>query len=312
MNRPVQVESDAGEPGTPPAMGRRNFLRSLALGAGGALLAPPSAWPAPRRAEVLRIGLVAPPAGAAAESAVRGVTLGVEEAARTGELFGRTIEFRTGAAEALAGAGGVAALVGGWDEASCRALGALADSAGVPFLNVGCASDALRGAECRRGMFHVEASEAMRRDALAGRTAGAGEASAVLWHPTLERFGAAQLNDRFRARFAAEMDGPAWAGWMAVKTLWEASLRARTTKPAGLRAHLTGEGVRFDGHKGWPLSFRARDGQLRQPLYLVAPAEGGTRVVGEVPARPAEGGPSSHELLDRLGGPPAAACTPTR
>lgn len=310
MNAAVQLESDAARPG------RRDFLRSLALAAAGVLLAPASARPAPRRAGTLRIGLVAPGGSraGAAESAVRGVTLGVEEAARTGELFGRAIELRTGdAAEGRVGTDGVAALVGGWDEESCRELGALADSAGVLFLNVGCTADALRGAECRRGTIHVEASDAMRRDAAAGRGAGGADAAgAVLWHPSLERFGAAQLNDRFRARFAAEMDGPAWAGWMAVKVLWEASLRARATDPAAIRAHLEAAGTRFDGHKGWPLSIRPRDRQLRQPLYLVAPAEGGTRVVGEVPTRPAEGGPPANELLDRLGGASASACAPTR
>ncbi|HEX2095469.1 MAG TPA: ABC transporter substrate-binding protein, partial [Longimicrobiaceae bacterium] len=200
---------------------------------------------------------------------------------------------------------------GGWDEASCRALGELADSAGVPFLNVGCTADALRGAACRRSTFHVEASATMYADALAGDAAGA--TGAVLWHPSLERFGAAQLNDRFRARFGSGMDGPAWAGWMAAKTLWEASLRARTADPAGVRAYLEREGTQFDGHKGWPLSFRARDRQLRQPLYRVAPADGGTRVVGEVPIRPAEGGASSREVLDRLGGGTSpSTCPPTR
>jgi ABC transporter substrate binding protein (PQQ-dependent alcohol dehydrogenase system) len=135
-----------------------------------------------------------------------------------------------------------------------------------------------------------------------------------IWHPSLERFGAAQLNDRFRARFAAEMDGPAWAGWMAAKALWEASLRARGTDPAALRAHLERAATRFDGHKGWPLSFRPGDRQLRQPLYLVADAPGGaTRVVGEVPTRPTEGDASSNELLDRLGGGPSAStCAATR
>ncbi|MEW5929884.1 MAG: ABC transporter substrate-binding protein [Gemmatimonadota bacterium] len=304
MNAAVQLEFDAAR------LGRRAFLRTLALAAGGALLAPPLARSAPRRAETLRIGLVAPPGGA--ESAARGVTLGVEEAARTGQLFGRAIELRTGGAEELLGGGGVAALLGGWDEAGCRELAALAGRAGVPFLNVGCSADALRGAGCLPGTFHVEASDAMRHGALAARPSGAEGARAEIWHPSLERFGAAQLNDRFRARFAAEMDGPAWAGWMAVKALWEASLRARAVEPAALRAHLERETTRFDGHKGWPLSFRPGDRQLRQPLYLVAGTGGTTRVVGEVPARPAEGGPSASELLDRLGGAPAASACATR
>jgi ABC transporter substrate binding protein (PQQ-dependent alcohol dehydrogenase system) len=104
------------------------------------------------------------------------------------------------------------------------------------------------------------------------------------------------------------MDGAAWAGWMAVKVLWEASLRARSTDGAALRAYLDRDATQFDGHKGWPLSFRAWDHQLRQPLYLVAPAEnGGTRIVGEVPA--GRGEHSSREMLDRLGADAtASAC----
>jgi ABC-type branched-subunit amino acid transport system substrate-binding protein len=268
-------------------IGRREFLRRAshgcaALVAGGAV---------PRlSAEPLRIGLVA--AGA---SVTRGVTLGVEEAARTGTLFGRSIELVTGTAESLAGRRGLAALVGGSGEAPARAASAVAERAGVLFLNAGTPADALRG--CGRNTFHVEASAAMY--------AAAG-ARAVLWHPSLERFGAAQLNDRFRARFGGAMDGPAWAGWMAVKVLWEASLRARSTQPAALRAYLARGDTRFDGHKGWPLSFRAWDRQLRQPLYRLDAAG---KVAGEVPARGAAGGASSGELLDRLGaGPSASTC----
>ncbi|WP_329688144.1 ABC transporter substrate-binding protein [Longimicrobium sp.] len=288
-------------------MDRRAFLtaagRSAVLLAGG--------WRVGVR-DALRIALVTPDADGAL---ARGVTMGVEEAARTGALMGRAAELRTAHSVASAQlflAEGVGALVGGWDVDSCRALGALAESAGVPFLDTGCAADVLRGAECRRAVFHVEASDAMRAAALAARPADAGEAArAVLWHPTLERFGAAQLNDRFRARWGgAGMDGAAWAGWMAAKALWEASLRARSVEGAALRAYLERETTQFDGHKGWPLSFRPSDRQLRQPLYLVT--EDGSRVVAEVPARPAEGG-SSRALLDALAGDASAsACGESR
>lgn len=270
-------------------IGRREFLRRASRGcaalvAGGAVPVQP--------AVPLRIGLVA-----AGPSATRGVTLGVEEAARTGTLFGRAIELVTGTAESLAGRRGLAALVGGSGEGPARAASALAERAGVLFINAGSPADALRG--CGRNTFHVEASAAMYAAAASG-------GRAVLWHPSLERFGAAQLNDRFRARFAAGMDGPAWAGWMAVKVLWEAALRARSTQPAALRAYLVRGDTRFDGHKGWPLSFRAWDRQLRQPLYRLDAAG---KVAGEVPARGAGGGASSGELLDRLGaGPSASTC----
>jgi ABC transporter substrate binding protein (PQQ-dependent alcohol dehydrogenase system) len=176
-------------------------------------------------------------------------------------------------------------------------------------MNVGCEENALRAAACGGWLFHVQASAAMYAAALAeGRGRGPGAVRAALWNPALERFGASQLNDRFRARFHLPMDGPAWAGWVAVKILWESSLRARTVQPAALAAHLEAERTEFDGHKGWPLSFRRGDHQLRQPLYL-EDAKGGLK--GEVPLRPAEGGASLREVLDRIAGPePSAACRP--
>lgn len=300
-------------------MDRRAFVRTAArasavLAGGGGL----RSFVMDGAQEVLRIGLVIPEGDAAAASMARGAKMGVEEAAHAAGLMAHRIALVTwegpGPAllEAVAGAareGGVAAVIGGWDAASCDALADAAESAGVPFVDAGCTSDALR-ARCRPHVFHVLPGDAMRAAALAARPADAAEATAaVAWHPSLERYGAGQLNDRFRARYPGEaMDGPAWAGWMAVKVLWEASLRVRSTQPAAVRDYLPREGTQFDGHKGWPLSFRAGDHQLRQPLYLVAPGEGGaTRVAGEVPARPAEGGVSSRALLDALAGPSACA-----
>ena len=86
-----------------------------------------------------------------------------------------------------------------------------------------------------------------------------------VWHHRLERFGAAQLNDRFRAAGIAP-DDQAWLGWFAVKLSWEAAVRGRS--PAELR---------YDGHKGMPLRFNDA-GVLLQPLYEVA----GDQVVREV------------------------------
>lgn len=282
---------------------RRAFIR-----AAGAVLLAGSDFrfvPRPWKQDAFRIAFVP---GANAGGAARGVTMGVEEAARTGQLVGRRIELVTVDSVDAAGLDApAAALIGGFDDAGCAALADLARRSGALAMNVGCRSDAWRGEGCGRNLFHVEASEAMYSGALAARGEdGEVPASAVLWHPSLERFGAAQLNDRFRARFGAEMDGAAWAGWMAVKVLWEASLRARSAEAAALRGYLERDAAQFDGHKGWPLSFRAWDHQLRQPLYLVA--QSGARVVGEIPARRGED-TSSRETLDRLGmGASASSC----
>lgn len=273
---------------------RRAFVRTAAHGC-ALLLAGSDFRSVLRRVQqTLSVALVP----GAPEAVARGARLAADEAARAGELLGWRIVLSEGDVLMHGDIGDVAAFVGGHDEASARTLVQAAARLDSLVINVGARADALRG-ECARNVFHVQASDRMYAAALAAR----GEADApgaVLWHPSLERFGAAQLNDRFRARFGAEMDGAAWAGWMAVKAVWEASLRARTVQAAGIGAYLQRDAAQFDGHKGWPLSFRAGDHQLRQPLYLVSADD--ARVVAEVPARGADEGASSRELLDRLGG----------
>ncbi|HET9983375.1 MAG TPA: ABC transporter substrate-binding protein [Longimicrobiales bacterium] len=173
-----------GDPAPGRGWSRREFLRAAA--AAGWLGALGAARPGADGA--VRIGLVAPAAGAfgpEGEAIRRGVRLGAEEASRTAQLFDRRLELAEAAADTPAAAAREAArlvrerhatvLVGGADEAGARALAEAADRHGVLFLNAGCADDALRGAACRRSAFHVAASAAMYTDALAdGLVTGAG------------------------------------------------------------------------------------------------------------------------------------------
>jgi hypothetical protein len=92
-------------------------------------------------------------------------------------------------------------------------------------------------------------------------------AGLVAWDPALERFGAAQLNERYRKRFRDEMDENAWAGWMSIKILVDAALRKGTKDPCALERFLVGAEARFDGHKGVPLFFDPRTRELVQPLF---------------------------------------------
>ena len=284
---------------TPGELDRRGFLRLSAQGC--ALLLGASRLRASVQ-DILRVVIALPATGA--ESVGRGVTLGLEEAARTGTLIGRGIasEMVVDVAAAREAAIGAAAIIGGVDDASAADLAGMAEAAGVLFVDIGSRADALR-ASCRPGVFHVEASQTMYAAAAADAPAGT---DVVLWHPALERFGAAQLCDRFRARFGTGMDGAAWAGWMAVKVLWEASLRSRSTEPAALRAYLERPATQFDGHKGRPLFFRSADHQLAQPLYRVS----GGEVVDEVP-HAGEADASARETLDRFGATGAPGCADT-
>ena len=100
-----------------------------------------------------------------------------------------------------------------------------------------------------------------------------GTDGAVLWHASLERFGASELNERFARRYDAPMTPEAWAGWAAMKALVESALRRRGDEdPCSALARL-----RFDGHKGRPLFFAPDTGLLVQPTYLVKDG----RVIGE-------------------------------
>jgi ABC-type branched-subunit amino acid transport system substrate-binding protein len=219
-----------------------------------------------------------------------GLVLGIEEATRAASMFGGAVELAS-ISDSRFDTRGLSAVIGDDNPARCIAFSSQAGEAGVPFLNVACSADALRGEDCRRTLFHIAPSDAMNRDALA---AARSHGSAVAWHPSLERFGADTLNRRFQSRFNREMTSEAWTAWMAVKVLWEASLRVRSGEAGKLIEHLNRDTTQFDGHKGAPLSFRSWDRQLRQPLYVVSDSH-----VVEVPAaKPDE---AVRDMLDRLG-----------
>ena len=218
------------------------------------------------RPDTLRIAFQATTGSSAAEQAATlGVRLGVEEARQTGSMVGRPVVLvqppdETGGIPAP----GVSVVIGGSGGQRCGDLLAAAEAGTALVLNLGCGADSLRTGR-HAMLFHVGAS-----DSIYGRS----PPGASLWLPSLERYGAAQLNDRFSARFGAPMSAPAWAGWMAVKIALEASLRTRTTDSAALAAVLLAPGMRFDGHKGRALSFRRGDHQLVQPLYAAGAAGG--------------------------------------
>lgn len=232
-----------------------------------------------------------------------GISVGVAEAKRGGALFGGSVAVSTVSITQLHALPAVHALLGGGSRDDCLAMARAAAAHRALFVNIGCSDDALRGADCTSTMFHVAPSDAMCRDAL-GLTDSPPDARVVAWDASLEKFGADTLNGRFQSETGLLMNDDAWLAWVAVKIMWEAALRARTTDGPTLAAHLTRETTQFDGHKGRPLSFRAWDHQLRQPLYVKAPAP--SRPIEVPPVRDDE---SSRDALDRLGTPAArSAC----
>jgi ABC-type branched-subunit amino acid transport system substrate-binding protein len=232
----------------------------------------------------LRIALITPGnpgESTLSASAARGVRLGAAEAKQTANLFGNDVELyemttrtsATAAAMQLLSARQVQVLIASSAD-DVESLSRFAEAHHILLLNVASRAQAVRAA-CRRFTFHIEATNETYANASrfpGGRssrtiTSARDPDSVLLWGPTLERYGASQINDRYRDKYGAGMDGSAWAGWAAVKFVAEAALRTRSTDPSRLLAYLEAPDAPFDGHKGWPLSFRRADHQLRQPLY---------------------------------------------
>lgn len=88
------------------------------------------------------------------------------------------------------------------------------------------------------------------------------------WARPHEQWGATQLQRRFRARAQRWMLPVDHAAWLALRAIGEGATRSRSTDPEAVVAQIRDPGFELAGFKGVPLSFRAWDGQLRQPVLL--------------------------------------------
>ena len=121
---------------------------------------------------------------------------------------------------------------------------------------------------------------------------GSSGLTAQAWSIWYERNGAPQLNRRFAKRAGRAMGSYDWSAWVAARVVAEAAAGG-TGLPQQLKALRQGE-LAVDGYKGQRLTFRAWDGQLRQPLLL---AHGN----GVVEIAPVEGFLHPRSTLDTLG-----------
>jgi ABC transporter substrate binding protein (PQQ-dependent alcohol dehydrogenase system) len=102
------------------------------------------------------------------------------------------------------------------------------------------------------------------------------------------------MQNRFKAatgRFMSEED---YAAYLAVRALGEAATRTRGNDLTTLKSYLLSDRFALQGYKGVPLSFRAWNGQLRQPVLLAAPRS-------LVAVAPIEGFLHPNTELDTLG-----------
>jgi branched-chain amino acid transport system substrate-binding protein len=157
------------------APGRRKLIKqtaTLTVAAAAAQFGFPAILRA--QSDAIRIGHITPRTGflgQVGEYGYKGAVLAVEEANAAGGVLGRKIEMiaedsvnpatAVTKANKLVERDQVICLIGEISSASGLAIGEQAQRYKIPFFNTGCNSDALRGANCKRYMFHIEGSNTM-------------------------------------------------------------------------------------------------------------------------------------------------------
>lgn len=129
---------------------------------------------------------------------------------------------------------------------------------------------------------------------LARPTAGTQGLMPLSWHPTMENWGASQLQSRFfkqAKRLMQPLDFQMWEGVFAVGS---ASLKTRSSDPAKVRAQMLSPDYDLPVFKGVAASFRDWDHQLRQPILL-------THATNTVTLSPQQGFLHQSSPLDTLG-----------
>ena len=154
----------------------RPTRRGLIKGVGATALLAGVGMPAISRAQadVIRIGHLTPRTGflgPLGEFAVMAVDLAVEEINAAGGVLGRKLEAlkedsvnpqtASTKAERMVERDKVVAIVGEISSASCLTIAQVADRTKTLFINTGGNSDALRGKDCKKFMFHIESQNSM-------------------------------------------------------------------------------------------------------------------------------------------------------
>jgi len=122
------------------------------------------------------------------------------------------------------------------------------------------------------------------------------------WHRTHERWGAAQLQSRFRKAFGRWMTALDYHVWGPIRAVGEAATRTNSNDFAAIRDYLKGPDFELAGFKGQKLTFRRWNWQLRQPILLADPR-------ALVSVSPQKGFLHERSLLDTLGfDAPESAC----
>jgi branched-chain amino acid transport system substrate-binding protein len=152
---------------------RRQIVAGTTAAAGLALIAKPSIIVA-QTPDVIRFGHLTPRTGflgPLGEYAVMAADLAVEELNAAGGVLGRKLEIlkedsvnpqtASTKAERMVERDKVSAIIGEISSAACLTIAQVAQRTRTLYINTGGNSDALRGSNCNKYMFHVESQNSM-------------------------------------------------------------------------------------------------------------------------------------------------------
>lgn len=91
---------------------------------------------------------------------------------------------------------------------------------------------------------------------------------ATSWHPAVELWGGTQFQNRFKRLNQRNMRPLDYDVWTAVRSVGEAATRKRSADPRELISYMLTPEFEIAAFKGRKLTYRAWNGQLRQPLLV--------------------------------------------
>lgn len=98
--------------------------------------------------------------------------------------------------------------------------------------------------------------------------AGTAGLFATSWHPAIELWGGTQFQNRFKRLAGRNMRPLDYNAWMAVRSIGEAATRKQSVQSKPLIDYMLSPEFELAAFKGRKLTYRAWNGQLRQPIVL--------------------------------------------
>lgn len=118
--------------------------------------------------------------------------------------------------------------------------------------------------------------------------------SASSWHRVMEQWGSTQFQRRFEKIAGRVMEERDYGAWLGIRSIGEAVTRTGTADVGPVRDYLRSEDFKLGAFKGYGLSFRPWNQQMRQPVLLIS-----KRVLVSVSPQP--GFLHQRNVLDSLG-----------